>query len=105
MGDVRADTRLPGCLPKVRVAPGSDTVTELLQGARRPVGARQIVAQRVSQRCSQLVQAAAEELPARLELGSEPEEAEAVVARHVQAAAELVEEEVERGAARLREPG
>ena len=66
-----------------------------LKGAGRPLGHRKGVAKGLRDRLFELVEGAAEELAAGLELGPQAEEPEAVVTRHVEPAAELIEQEVE----------
>src|SRR5207302_11340618 len=79
----------------VRVAARDDAVPQLLERARRPAGIREAVLQGARERLAELFQRAAEELATGLELGAQPEEAEAVMPRAVEPAAELVEQQVE----------
>src|SRR5207248_8801761 len=92
-------------LAEVGMPAFSDAVAELFQGARRPVRGRQPIAQRRGEGLTQLLQGAAEELAGRLEFGAQPEKAEAVVARDVEAAAELAQQQEQALPALRRESG
>src|SRR5690349_18834766 len=77
-------------LAEVRVPLTGDAVAKLFERAGRPLRRREAVAQRARERLAELVQGAPEELARGLEFRAEAEEAEAVVTRHIEPAAELI---------------
>lgn len=82
----------------------SDAVPQLPERAPGPLQPASSVAEGGPDRVPELLQRAPEDLPRRLELRSQAEEAEVRVPAHVQAAAELVEEEEHRDTGALIEP-
>jgi catechol 2,3-dioxygenase-like lactoylglutathione lyase family enzyme len=78
------------------VSPGSDLVPQRLERAAGTTRLRNLVAERRRDGVTKVGKGASEELPARLELRAETEESERVVARNIHAAAELVQQRVER---------
>jgi catechol 2,3-dioxygenase-like lactoylglutathione lyase family enzyme len=78
--------------------PGRDLIAQRFEGAAWPIR-RKVRSQRRGDSVAQLGQRAAEKLPARLELGAQAKETERVVPRNVEAAAELVQQRVQRAAA------
>ena len=81
------------------MSPGGDLVPQRLERAWRPAGRRKVVAERRRHGVAKVGDGASEELPARLELRSQTEESERVVARNVHAVAELVQQRVQRAPA------
>src|SRR5947209_619115 len=72
-----------------------DVVAQLFEGAGGSVGLWDLPVERPPERLAELLQRAAEELTGGLEFGAEAQEPERVVPRHVEAAAELLEQKVE----------
>ena len=70
--------------------PRSDLVTERFERAARTVGDGNVSAERGANGIAKLRKAAAEKLPARLELRAQAKKTEWIVARHVDAVAHLV---------------
>src|SRR5690349_21795407 len=86
---------------EVRMALLGDLGAQFLEGAGRPVALCDLVAEGGREGVPELLEGAAEQLAGGLELRPQAEEPEAVVTRDVEAAAELVEQQVEARAARL----
>src|SRR5690349_6790478 len=86
---------------EVGMALAGDLGAQFLEGAGRPVALWDMVTQGGRDGVPELLQGAAEQLAGGLELRPEAQESKAVVARDVEATAELVEEQVQAGAARF----
>lgn len=81
------------------MSPGGDLVPQRLERTWRPASRRQLVAERGGDGVAKVGDRAAKQLSARLELRSQTEESERVVARNVHAVAELVKQRVQRATA------
>ena len=75
--------------------PRGDLVPQRFKGTSGPIGQRKVLAQRGRDGIAEVRESASEKLTAGLELRPKSEEAEGVVARDIDAVADLVEQRIE----------